>query len=158
MEELWISALVDGRAPPPVLRTSFFVFRVNVYRGGVQVMVVVPRAIRSPRLQPRLGGHIERFVGVVWSLRILCGCGDLRIVKDFHRQLFLLLCLREGCSLLNPFGDFPSATNNVRPTQGGVAATARCRHGLEIEDEGLLKDLIVIFVFLGLLCTVCCFF
>jgi hypothetical protein len=46
----------------------------------------------------------------------------------------------------------------VRPTQGGAAAAARRRHGLEVEDEGLLKDLIVIFVFLGLLCTVCCFF
>jgi hypothetical protein len=27
-----------------------------------------------------------------------------------------------------------------------------------VEDEGLLKDFVVIFVFLGVLCAVCCFF
>jgi hypothetical protein len=86
-------------------------------------------------------------VGVVWSSRISSGCGDLRIVKELHRQFFLLLRLRGGCGLLDPFGDFPSATKNVRPTQGGAAAAARRRHGLEVEDEGLLKDLVVIFVF-----------
>jgi hypothetical protein len=52
----------------------------------------------------------------------LSGCGDLRIVKELHRQfflllLFLLLLLRDGYGLLDPFGDFLSATNNVRPTQ-----------------------------------------
>jgi hypothetical protein len=36
-----------------------------------------------------------------------------------------------------------------------VAAAARRRHNLEVEDEGLLKDLIVIFVFVGRLYTVC---
>jgi hypothetical protein len=56
--------------------------------------------------------------------------------------------------LLDPFGDFPSATNNIRPTQEGVAAAARHRHNLEVEDEWLLKDLIVIFVFVGILCTI----
>jgi hypothetical protein len=56
------------------------------------------------------------------------------------------------------FGDFPSATNNVRPTQGGVAAAACRRHGLEVEDEWLLKDFIVIFIFLGVRCTVHYFF
>jgi hypothetical protein len=50
-----------------------------------------------------------------------------------------------GQGLLDPFGDFPSATNNVRPTQGGAAAAARRRHSLEVEDKGLLKDLVVIF-------------
>jgi hypothetical protein len=85
-------------------------------------------------------------------------CGNLQIVKELDRQFFLLLRLRDGCGLLDPFGDFPSATNNVRPTQGGAAAAARCRHGLEVQDEGLLKDLDVIFVFLEVLCTVRCFF
>jgi hypothetical protein len=28
----------------------------------------------------------------------------------------------------------------------------------KVEDEGLLKDLVVIFIFLGMLCTVRCFF
>jgi hypothetical protein len=69
-----------------------------------------------------------------------------------------LLRLRDGCGLLDPFSDFSSATNNVRPTQGGAAAAARRQHGLEVEDEGLLKDLVVIFVFLRVLCTVRCFF
>jgi hypothetical protein len=53
--------------------------------------------------------------------------------------------------LPDPFGDFPSATNNVRLTRGGAAAATRRRHGLEVEDGGLLKDLVVIFVFLGVL-------
>jgi hypothetical protein len=158
MEARWISALVGGRAPFPVLRASFSVPRVKVCRGGAQVVVVASRAIRSPRLQPHLDGNVERLVGVVWSSRISFGCGDLRIVKELHRQFFLLLRLRNGCGLHDPFGDFLSATNNVRPTQGGAAAAARRRHGLEVEDEGLLKDLVVIFVFLGVLCTVHCFF
>jgi hypothetical protein len=158
METRWISVLVGGRAPPPVLRASFSVFRVKVCRGGAQVVVAAPRAIRSPRLQPHLGDNVESLVGVVWSSRFSSGCGDLWIVKELHRQFFLLLRLRDGCGLLDPFGDFPSATNNVRPTQGGAAAAARRRHGLEVEDEGLLKDFVVIFVFLGVLCTVRCFF
>jgi hypothetical protein len=84
--------------------------------GGVQVVVTGPRAIRSPRLQPHLGSNVERLVGVVWSSRISSSCGNLRIVKELHRQFFLLLRLWDGCGLLDPFGDFPSATNNVRPT------------------------------------------
>jgi hypothetical protein len=97
-------------------------------------------------------------VRVVWSSRISSGCGDLRIVKELHRQFFLLLRLRDGCGFLDPFGDFPFATINIRPTQGGAAAAVRRRHGLEVEDEGLLKDIIVIFIFLEVLCTVRCFF
>jgi hypothetical protein len=158
MEAWWISALVGGRAPSPVLRAPFFVCRVKVCRGGAQVVVAAPRAIRSSRLQPHLDGNVERLVEVVWSSRISSGCGDLRIIKELHRQFFLFLRLWDGCGLLDPFGDFTSATNNVRPTRGGAAAAARRRHGPEVEDEGLLKDLIVIFVFLGLLCTVRCFF
>jgi hypothetical protein len=150
MEARWISALIGGRAP-------FFVFRIKVCRGGVQVVVAVPHVIKCLRLQPHLGGNVERLVGVVWCLRILSGYGDLRIMKELHRQFFLLLRLRDRCGLLNPFGDFPSATNNVRPTQGGAAAAAHRRHGLEVEDEGLLKDLVVIFIFLGVLCIACFF-
>jgi hypothetical protein len=85
METRWISVLVGGRAPLPVLRASFFVFRVKVCRGGAQVVVAASRAIRSPRLQPHLGGNVERFVGVVWSSRFSSGCGDLQIVKELHR-------------------------------------------------------------------------
>jgi hypothetical protein len=120
MEAQWIPTLVGGRAPPLVLRASFSVFRVKVCSGDTQVVVMVaaPRAIRSSRLQPHLGGNIERLVRVVWSSRISSGCGDLQIVKELHWQFFLLLRLRDGCGLLDPFGDFPSTTNNVRPTQG----------------------------------------
>jgi hypothetical protein len=85
MEAWWISALVGGRALPLVWRDSLSVFRVKVYRDGAQVVVAAPHAIRSPRLQPHLGGNIKRLVGVVRSLRISSGCGDLRIVKDLHR-------------------------------------------------------------------------
>jgi hypothetical protein len=99
------------------LRVLFSVFRVKICRGGALVVVAVPCAIESSRLQPHLGGNIERLVGVVWSSRILSGYRDLRIVKELHRQFFLLR-LQGGCGLLDPFGDFPSATNNGRPTQG----------------------------------------
>jgi hypothetical protein len=94
----------------------------------------------------------------VWSSRISSGCGDVWIVKELHRQFFLLLCLRGGCGFLDPFGYFPSATNNVRPTQGEAAAAAHHRQGLKVEIEGLLKNLVLIFVFLGVLCTARCFF
>jgi hypothetical protein len=142
METWWISALVGGMAPPTVLRASFLVFRVKVCRGGTQVVVAVPRAIRSPWLQPHLGGNIERLVGVVWSSRILSGCRDLRIVKELHWQFFLLLRLRDGCGLLDPFGDFPSATNNVRPTQGGATAAVHRRHGLRLKMKGFSRILL----------------
>jgi hypothetical protein len=66
--------------PPPILRASFLVFRVKVCRGGTLVVVATPRAIKSSRLQPHLDGNVERLVEVVWSSRILSGCGDLRIV------------------------------------------------------------------------------
>jgi hypothetical protein len=136
---------------------SFFVFRVKVCRGSAQVVVVAPRAIRSRWLQTHIDGNVERLVGVVWSSRVSCGCGDLQIVKELHRRFFLLR-LRDGCGLLDPFGDFLFATNNVRPTQGGAAVAARHRHGLEVEDEGLLKNLVVIFIFPRMLCTVRYFF
>ena len=112
------------------------------------MVVAASLPISSSRLQPHLDGDVEKLVEVVWSLRILSGYGDLRIVMELHRQFNFLLRLRDGCGLLDPFGDFPSATNNVRLTQGGAAVAARRRHGLEVEDEGLLKDLVVIFVFL----------
>ena len=114
--------------------------------------------IMSPRLQSHLGGNIEKPVGVVWFLRSSSGGGDLRIVMEFHRRFILLLWLWDGCGLFDPFGDFTSTTNNVKPVLGGAAAAARRRHGLEVEDEGHLKDLVVIFVFFELFCTVWCFF
>jgi hypothetical protein len=158
LEARWISTFVGGRALSPVLRASFFVFKVKVCRGGAHMVMAASCAIRSPLLQPHLGGNLERLMGAVWSSRISSSCGDLWIVKELHRQFFLFLRLRDRCGLLHPFGDFPSATNNVRPTQGGAAAAARRRHGLEVKDAGLLKDLVVIFIFIRVLCTVRCFF
>ena len=74
---------------------------------------------------------------------------------ELHRRFILLFRLRDGCGLLDPFGDFPSTTNNVKPALGGAAAAARRRHVLEIEDEGHLKNLVVIFIFLDVLyCSV----
>jgi hypothetical protein len=116
MEARWISALAGGRALPPVLRALFFVYRVKVCGSDTQLEVAAPSAIRSPRLQPHLGGNVERLVGVMWYSRFLSGCGDLWIVKELHDQFFLLLRLSVGCGSLDLFGDFPSATNNVRPT------------------------------------------
>jgi hypothetical protein len=51
--------------PLSVLEAPFFVFRVKICRGGAQVVVTAPHTIRSPRLQPHLGGNVERLVGVV---------------------------------------------------------------------------------------------
>ena len=120
--------------------------------------VAVLLTIMSPQLQSHLGGDVEKPVGVVWFLMGSSGGGDLRIVMEFHRRFILLLRLWDGCGLFDPFGDFPSATNNVKPVLGGAAAAARRRHGLEVEDEGHLKDLVAIFVFFELFCTVWCFF
>jgi hypothetical protein len=47
--------------------------------------------------------------------------------------------------------------HGVAYAQGGAAAAARRRHGLEVEDEGYLKNFVVIFVFIEMLCTVPCF-
>jgi hypothetical protein len=50
--------------------------------------------------------------------------------------------------------DFPSTTNNVMPVLEGAAAAARRRHGLEVEDEGHLKNFDVIFIFVEVFCTI----
>ena len=105
-----------------------------------------------------LGGDVDKLVGVVWFSRTSSGRGNLRIVKGLYQRLFLFICLRDGCGLLDLFGNFPFATNNVRPSQGGAAAVTLHRHGLKVEDEGHLKHLVVIFVFVEVLCTVQCFF
>jgi hypothetical protein len=76
MEARCILTLVGGRAPSPVLRASFSGFRVKLCRDGAQVVVVTPCAIRSPRLQPNLGGNVERLMGVVWSSWISSRCSD----------------------------------------------------------------------------------
>jgi hypothetical protein len=95
-------------------------------------------------LGPNLAGHRgTKITGFI----------SYTLVKELHRQFFLLLRLREGCDLLDPFGDLPSPTKNVWPIEGA----ARCRHGLEVEYEGLLKDLVAVFVFLKVHRTVHCF-
>jgi hypothetical protein len=66
--------------------------------------------------------------------------------RSFIGSSFFLLRLWHRCGLLDPFTDFPSPIINIRPTQGGAAA--RRRQGPEVEDKGLLKDLVIIFVFL----------
>ena len=140
MEAQWISALVGGRAP-------FFWFSVQVCWGGVQLVAATLLAIMSPQFQPHLDGNVEKLMGVVWFSSTSSGGGGLRIVMELHRQIILLLRLRDGCGLLDPFGDFPSTSNNVRLALGGAAAAARRRHGLEVEDEGHLKDLGGFFLF-----------
>jgi hypothetical protein len=53
-------------------------------------------------------------------------------------MFFLLLRLWDEFGLLDPFDDFPSTTNKVRPTRDSE---------MEVEDERLLKDFIVISIF-----------
>jgi hypothetical protein len=97
-------------------------------------------------------------VGVVRFSNASSSCGDLRIVKELHRWLRIPLCLREGCRLLDPFDYFSSVSNNIRPARAGTAA-AVCRwHDLGVEDEKHLKNFIVIFCFVEVLCTIACFF
>jgi hypothetical protein len=136
----------------------FPVFRIQVWWGGLQVAAVSSSPIKSLRLQPYLDGDVEKLVGVAWSSRTSSGYGDLQIVKELYWRFILFLRLRDGCGLLGLFGDFPSASNNVRLALGGAAAAARHCHGLEVEDEGHFKNFDVIFVFVEVFCTVRCFF
>jgi hypothetical protein len=73
---------------------------------------------------------------------------------ELHRRLVFLLRLQDRCGLFDPFGDFWSATNNVSPSQGKAATAVRHRHSLEVEDEGHLKNFVVIFVFVEVFCDV----
>jgi hypothetical protein len=120
------------------------------------VVAVVSSPIKFLWLQPHLNGNVEKLAGVVWLSRTYSSCRDLWIVKELHRLFILLLRLRDICGFLGPFGDFPSATNNVRPTLEKAAAAVHRRHRLEVEDEGHLEDLDVIIVFVEVLCTVRC--
>jgi hypothetical protein len=120
------------------------------------VVVAASRAIRSPQLQPiSAATHREAcgsgvvFEDFVW----LWGSSDRQETSSATHPAS---SSPDGCDLFDPFGDFPFATNNVRPTQ--VGATAHHRHGLEVEYEGLLTDLFLIFIFLRLFCIVQCFF
>jgi hypothetical protein len=83
--------------------------------------------------------------------------GDLWTSMDFHWSLFFLLHLRKGCGLFDPFDDFPSTINNIRPTQGGAVEAARRRHGLEVKNKGRLKNFTLIFLCVEVFCTVGCF-
>ena len=145
-----------GSRPPSAGGLRSPGFRVKFWWGGAQVVVAAPFPIKSPRLQPHLDGDVEKFMGVVWFSRT-SGGGVLRIVMELHRRFILLLRLRDGCGLLDPFGDFPSETNNVKLALGEAAAAVRRRHGLEVEDEGHLKDLVVIFVFFRCFIVRCSF-
>ena len=112
-------------------------FRVKVLWDNAQLVAARHFPIKSPWLQPHLGSDADKFVGVVWRWRSSYRHEASSVVHPFF-------WLRDGCCLFDPFGDFPSATNNVKPALGGVAAAARRRHGLEVEDEGHLKVLVVI--------------
>ena len=96
-------------------------------------------------------------MGVVWFSRTSSGGDGLQIVMELHRWFILLPRLWDGCGLLDPFGDFPS-TSNVRLALGGAAAAARRQHRLEVENKGHLKELVVIFDFVEVFCTVRYFF
>lgn len=93
----------------------------------------------------------------IWWRRTPSGVEDRRILGEHHRQPLLVLRLRDGCRLRNTFGDFPSASNKVKPALGRAATAARRRHGLEVEEGGCLKVFVVISLFVRVLCAVCCF-
>jgi hypothetical protein len=54
--------------------------------------------------------------------------GNLWISMKLHRWLFVLH-LRDEYGLLDPFGDFSSATNNVKPTREDNGAAPSSRFG-----------------------------
>jgi hypothetical protein len=110
----------------------------------------------SPALAPSQRRRREACgSGVV--LEDLFWLGDLRIIMKLHRPLFLRSRLWDRCGLLDPFSEFSFASSNVRPVQRGAVAAACHRHGLEVEDEGRLKNSIVIFFFVEVICIVQCF-
>jgi hypothetical protein len=89
---------------------------------------------------------------MVWSSRTSSGCGIFGSSRSFIGGSSFFFIFGTDCGLLGLFGDFSSASNNVRPALGGAAAAVHRRHGLEVEDEGHLKDFNVIFIFfLGIL-------
>ena len=143
----------------PRRRKGFvFWFSVQVCRGSALLVAAALLAIMSPRLQPHLDDDVEKLVGVVWFSRTSSGDGGLRIVMELHRWFIFLLRLQDGCSLHDPFGNFPSASKNTRTALGRAAVVACRRHGLEVEHEGHLEDLVVIFVSLEVFCIVRCFY
>jgi hypothetical protein len=105
-------------------------------------MAAAYASIMSSWLQPHLADDVKKLVGVVWFSRTSSGWGDLWIIMELHRWVFLLLCLRGGCGLLDPFRNFRSATNNARPTKGGPAVAARRRHGLKLKTKGISRILL----------------
>jgi hypothetical protein len=83
---------------------------------------------------------------------------DLRIVKELHRQFFLLLRLRGGCGLLAR-----SATFRPHPTMSGRLSEERqwrravdtvCR----LKMKRISKDFDVLFVRVEVFCTIRYFF
>jgi hypothetical protein len=132
MEARWILAFIGGRALSPLLKASFFVLGsrfAGAALGGGGSTLVSPASTPSRQQRQEACGS-----GVVFE-NFLC-LWDLRIVKELHRQFFLLLRLRDECGSFDPFVDILSATNHVRPTQGGAAAAARHQHGLEVASQG----------------------
>jgi hypothetical protein len=86
------------------------------------VVVVAPRAIRFPWLQPHLGGNVERLMGVVWSSRIPSCRGDLRIVKELHRQSFFFFVSGMDAVFLTR-----SVTSHPQPITSGRLSKERQR-------------------------------
>jgi hypothetical protein len=87
------------------------------------------------RRRENVRGKAERFVGVVWFLRIFSGYGDLRIVKKFywHRSVRQLsVCNQQHQTDLGRNGGGDGSASSI---------------GLEVEVKGLLKNLIIIFIF-----------
>jgi hypothetical protein len=69
------------------------IFRVKVRWGGAEVVVVASSPIKSLRLQPHIGGDVEKLVGEVRFSRTSSSYGDLRIIKELHQWLFISLRL-----------------------------------------------------------------
>jgi hypothetical protein len=77
--------------------------------------------------------------------------------RNFVGSSFFLFVFGTDVVLLTRSAN--SHRNQQRQADSGRSvAAARRRHGLEIKDKGLLKDLVIIFVFLEVLCIVCYFF
>jgi hypothetical protein len=91
-----------------------FCFRVNVCRDGVQVVVAASSAIRSPLLQPHLGGNVEKLVGVVWSSGISSSYGIFGSSRSFIDSSSFFFVFGTDVVFLTR-----SATSRPQPTTSG---------------------------------------
>jgi hypothetical protein len=99
----------------------------------------------SPQLQPHLGSNVKRLVGVVWSSRISCGCGIFGSSRSFIDSSSFFFVFGTNVAVLTHLStSYPQPTTSDR-----LREERQRRRDINTVWRLLLKDLVVIFVFLG---------